>query len=86
MNQDEMTHIVKEELKHIPSGYGPRHGWLRTYYNRWRRQDLKKGKTKEETLTRCIEAIRVEDPHWLAEYDITFFKITYDSKANKLTS
>lgn len=70
-----MTRIVKEELKHIPSGYGVMHGWLRTYYNRWRRQDLSKGKSKEETLSRCIEAIRKENPSWHPEYDITFFKI-----------
>ena len=75
MKQEEMTNIVKEELRHIPSGYGVRHGWLRTYYNRWRRQDLKKGKAKEETLSRCIEAIRSEDPHWHPEFDPTFFKL-----------
>lgn len=75
MNQDEMTKIVKEELRHIPKGYGPRHGWLRTYYNRWRRQDLKMGLTREKTLSRCIEAIRREDPHWHPEFDPTFFKI-----------
>lgn len=74
MNQEEMTRIVKEELKHIPSGDGVMHGWLRTYYNRWRRQDLKNGKTKEETMTRCIEALRQENPSYLAEYDITFLK------------
>ena len=75
MNQDEMTRIVKEELRHIPDGYGARHGWLRNYYNRWRRQDLSKGKSKEETMTRCIDAIREQDPNWNPEYDITFFKI-----------
>ena len=26
MNQQEMTNIIKEELKHIPSGYGTMHG------------------------------------------------------------
>jgi len=75
MNQEEMTAIVKEELKHIPRGDGPRHGWLRTYYNRWRRQDLTKGKTREETMLRCIDAIRKEDPNWNPELDITYFKI-----------
>ena len=75
MNQDEMTAIVKEELRHIPSGDGPRHGWLRTYYNRRRRHDLSKGKAKEETLSWCINEIRQEDPNWNPEYDITFFKI-----------
>ena len=40
MNQEEMTRIVKEELRHIPSGDGVMHGWLRTYYNRRRRHDL----------------------------------------------
>jgi len=49
MNQEEMTNIVKKELKHIPSGDGVMHGWLRTYYNRRRRHDLTKGRTKEET-------------------------------------
>jgi len=76
MNQEEMTRIVKEELRHIPSGDGVMHGWLRTYYNRRRRHDLSKGKTKEETMSWCIEEIRKQSPDWLAEYDITFFKIT----------
>ena len=74
MNQQEMTDIVSEELKHIPSGYGRMHGWLRTYYNRRRRHDLAKGKTKEETLLWCIDEIRKEDSNWHPEYDITFFK------------
>jgi len=76
MNQEEMTRIVKEELRHIPSGDGVMHGWLRTYYNRRRRHDLSKGKTKEETMSWCIDEIRKESPSWLPEYDITFFKIT----------
>jgi len=75
MNQQEMTDIVSEELTHIPSGYGVRHGWLLHYYNRRRRHDLVKGKTKEETLSWCIDVIRREDPNWNPEYDITFFKI-----------
>ena len=75
MNQQEMTDMVKKELEHIPSGYGSRHGWLRTCYNRRRRHDLIKGKTKEETLTYCINEIRKEDPRWHPEYDPTFFKI-----------
>ena len=74
MNQQEMTDMVKEELTHIPSGTD-RHGWLRTYYNRRRRHDLAKGKTKEETLSWCIDEIRKEDPNWHPEYDPTFFKI-----------
>lgn len=76
MNQEEMTRIVKEELRHIPSGDGVMHGWLQTYYNRRRRHDLTKGRKKEETLSWCIDEIRKESPEWLAEYDITFFKIT----------
>ena len=75
MNQQEMNNIVKEELKHIPSGDGITHGWLRTYYNRRRRHDLAKGKTKEESLSWCISEIRKDIPNWVAEYDITFFKI-----------
>lgn len=75
MNAQQMTDIVKKELAHIPRGYGARHGWLRTYYNRRRRHDLTKGKTKEETLTYCINEIRKEDPNWHPEYDPTFFKI-----------
>ena len=75
MNQQEMTDIVSEELTHIPSGYGVRHGWLRYYYNNVRRRDLVKGKTKEETLSYCIDEIRKDNPNWNPEYDITFFKI-----------
>ena len=75
MNPQEMTDIVSEELTHIPRGYGVRHGWLRHYYNRYRRRDLAKGKTKEETLSYCIDEIRKEDPNWHPEYDPTFFKI-----------
>jgi hypothetical protein len=81
MNQQEMTDIVTEELTHIPSGYGARHGWLRTYYNRYRRRFLAKGKTKEEALAYCIDLIRKEDPKWNPEYDITFFKMdNFNSK------
>ena len=76
MNQEEMTRIVKDELRHIPRGDGVMHGWLRTYYNRRRKHDLSKGKTKEETMSWCIDEIRKESTSWLAEYDITFFKIT----------
>jgi len=76
MNRQEMTNMVKEELTHIPKGYGPRHGWLRHYYNRRRREDLSEGvRTKEETLQECIDEIKQEDPSWNPEYDITFFKI-----------
>ena len=75
MNAQEMTDIVREELAHIPSGYGVMHGWLWHYYNRRRRHDLTKGKTKEETLTWCIDEIRKENLNWNPEYDITFFKI-----------
>lgn len=76
MTPDEMTAIISVELKHIPKGYGPRHGWLRTYYNRYRRRDLSKGKkTKEETLLDCINDIRREDPNWHPEFDPTFFKM-----------
>ena len=74
MNQDEMTDIVREELTHIPKGYGVMRGWLRTYYNRRRRHDLSKGKTKEESLTWCINEIKKENLNWHPEYDITFFK------------
>ena len=69
-----MTRIVKEELRHIPSGNGVMHRWLRTYYNRHRRHDLSKGKSKEEIMSWCIDEIRKESPGWLAEYDITFSK------------
>ncbi len=75
MNQKEMNDIVKEELRHIPKGYGPRHGWLRFYYNRRRRHDLSKGRTKEETLQHCIDEIKEQDPNWHPEFDATFFKI-----------
>ena len=75
MNQQEMTDIVSEELKHIPSGYGVTHGLLRYYYNMARRRDLAKGKTKEETMRYYIDEIRKDNPDWNPEYDITFFKI-----------
>jgi len=77
MKQQEMTDIVTEELTHFPRGYGVMHGWLRTYYNRYRRRDLTKGKTKEETLAYCIDLIRKENPNWNPEYDITFFKMDH---------
>jgi len=75
MNLQEMTDIVNEELTHIPRGYGVTHGWLRYYYNNFRRRDLAKGKTKEKTLSYCIDLIRKDNPNWNPEYDITFFKI-----------
>ena len=75
MKLQEMNDIVKKELRHIPRGDGPRHGWLRAYYNRYRRRGLSKGKTKEESLLECINDIRKEDPNWHPEFDTTFFKI-----------
>jgi len=76
MNQQEMTNIVREELRHIPPGDGRMHGWLRAYYNGRRMHDLAKGNTtKEKTLTYCINEIRKEDSNWHPEYDPTFFKI-----------
>jgi len=76
MNAQEMTDIVSEELTHISRGTGVLRGWLRTYYNRRRRNDLSIGvKTKEETLRDCINEIRKEAPYWSPEYDPTFFKI-----------
>ena len=80
MNQKEMADIVKEELRHIPRGDGRMHGWLRAYYNRRRMHDLAEGKTKEETLSWCLDVLRKEDPNWNPEYDITFFN---ESKLTK---
>jgi len=81
MNSQEMTDIVREDLKHIPKGYGARHGWLRTYYNRRRRHDLAKGKTsKEETMAYCIAEIQKEDPRWHAEFDPTYFNLNLVSE------
>jgi len=75
MNSQEMTNIVNEELTHIPRGHGVTHRWLRYYYNNERRRDLVKGKTKENTLSYCIDLIRKDNPNWNPEYDIIFFKI-----------
>ena len=76
MNQQEMTDIVSEELTHISRGSGVLRGWLRTYYNRRRRQDLSIGNiTKEETLAQCINEIKKESPDWSPEYDVEYFKI-----------
>ncbi len=75
MNVQEMTNIVSEELTHIPKGFGVTHGLLRYFYNMARRRDLAKGKTKEETLSYCINEIKKDNPNWNPEYDITFFKI-----------
>lgn len=74
-----MTRIVNEELKHIPRT-GRRiydsQADLRGMYNAMRRHDLKLGKTKEETLLRCIEFLRKKNPSWQPVFDRDYFSVT----------
>jgi hypothetical protein len=78
LKKEEMTRIVNEELKHIPRT--GKHIYdsqadLRGMYNAMRRHDLKFGKTKEETLLRCIELLKRQNPSWQPMFDRNYFSI-----------
>ncbi len=71
-----MTQIVNGELQHIPRT--GRHIYdgqadLRGFYNALRREGLKLGKTKEETLAQCIECVKKDHPTWQPVFDKAFF-------------
>ncbi len=71
-----MTNAVNEELTHIPKVYGDyRQAELRMVYNSSRRNRLKIGKSKEETLLFCIEHLKKDNPSWQPSYDRNFFNI-----------
>ena len=73
-----MTKIVKEELKRIPKDRDyDAQGELRLLYNAVRRRDLKYGKTKEETLSHCIETVKKRYPSWLPSYEKNFFRLRF---------
>jgi hypothetical protein len=76
MKREEMTQIVNEELRHIPRT--GRHIYdgqarLRGYYNAVRREGLKLGKTKEETLAECIALVKKHNPSWQPVFDKALF-------------
>ncbi|MGP8071404.1 MAG: hypothetical protein ACLP5V_16130 [Candidatus Bathyarchaeia archaeon] len=73
-----MTRIVNEELTHIPRI--DKHNYdgqaqLRVLYNGARRQDLKLGKTKEQTLAHCIDCVKKDLPNWQPMFDQIFFQL-----------
>lgn len=75
MKRAEMTNILKSELKHIPKGSrGSTQNKLRIYYNAWRRRDLPKGKSKEETLEEAVEMLKEDDPEFNPRFDREFFR------------
>lgn len=76
MKMEEMTQIVNEELAHIPrTGRHIHDGQaeLRGFYNALRREGLKLGKTKEETLAHCIAFVKKDRPSWQPVFDKEFF-------------
>lgn len=73
MNRQEMTDIVNEDLKHIPSDVDIPQKLLRYLYNMARRRDLAKKKTKEETLQYCINVIKKEHSAWMPKYNTDHF-------------
>ena len=76
MKREEMTRIVKSELEHIPKGpKGSTQNRLRIYYNAWRRRDLLRGKSKEETLEEAIKMLREDYPGFNPRFDRGFFRI-----------
>ena len=77
MNNEEMTRLVNDELTHIPEVHDDIiQAGLRSSYNASRRHGLKIGKTKEETLSLCIEWLKKDNPNWKPTYDASFFKLT----------
>lgn len=86
MKREELTGIVKSELKHIPKGdRGSPQNELRRLYNARRRHDLTKTeKVKEETLQYCIQAVKKDHPDFIPKYDEDFFKIPKKSLLQRL--
>lgn len=71
-----MTRIVNDELEHLPRTKDwDAQAELRLVYNALRRQDLKLGRSRENTLARCIEQLRKENPSWTPSYDRNYFKV-----------
>jgi len=76
MKRGEMTRIVKSELDHIPKGpRGSTQNKLRIYYNAWRRRDLLRGKSKEETLEDVIRKFKEDYPSFDPRFDRDFFRM-----------
>lgn len=76
MKKEEMTQIVSDELEHLPRTKDwDAQAQLRLMYNALLRQDLRLGRNREHTLTRCIEHIRKENPSWTPSYDRNYFKL-----------
>ena len=76
MKRGEMTRIVKSELDHIPKGpRGSTQNKLRIFYNAWRRRDLLRGKSKEETLEDVIRKIKEDYPSFDPRFDRDFFRM-----------
>ena len=73
MNRQEMTDIVNEDLKHIPSDIDIPQKVLRYLYNMTIRHDLTKEKPKEETLRYCIDVIKKKHPAWIPKYNKSYF-------------
>lgn len=74
MNKEEMTRVVNDELGHIPRGKDfDSQAQLRLYYNALRREDLKLGRTKQETLSRCVNALKQSNPAAQPRFDASFF-------------
>ena len=76
MKREEMTKIVKSELKHIPKGpKGSTQNRLRIYYNAWRRRNLLRGKSKEQTLEEAIKMLKEDHPDFNPKFNKDFFEI-----------
>ncbi len=75
MKREEMTKVVNEELMHIPRDkeYNTQ-AVFRALYNTMRRHHLTKGKTKEETITECVDYLKKEYPGCNPLYDKNFFR------------
>ena len=70
-----MTKEVNEGLKHIAKGKGfDAQQRLRMYYNALRRKDIKLGRNKLVTITRCVEAVRKDYPSAKPSYDLNYFR------------
>ncbi len=76
LKKEEMTAIVNEDLGHIPRGKDfDTQSQLRLYFNVFRREDLKLGKNKEETLLRCLEAVSERNPSAKPVFDTEYFAV-----------
>lgn len=76
MKQEQLVHVIAEELEHIPrSVKGSAQNELRLVYNRRRRVDLGRDPAtpRRQSLKRAIQVVAASNPGSYPDYDKEFF-------------